>query len=262
MVCRSGVRPMLHGRRICRSLLLVLLVYLLSGCGASSQVRLQADEHYQLAQSYLGTRSYLLAEQEIRRALDLRSDESRYFELLALVYQAQGRLQLAEEAYRLALQQTDVPPSVLVNYSTLLLLRERSDDAIALVQQALRDPHYTKPALAYTNLGLAYFKKGALHQAAKYLHRALEYQADLPEAHYNLGLVYARMHEPDKAIREFREAIRFRPSYVEAHASLGEVLLEVGRTEEARLAFERVVTLAPDSDMAVASRAQLKLLTP
>jgi type IV pilus assembly protein PilF len=256
------MRPMLHGRRIGGPLLLVFLVSLLSGCGASARLRLQADDHYQLAQSYLGNRSYLLAEQEIRKALDLVSDESRYFELLALVYQAQGRLQLAEEAYRLALQQTNVPPSVLVNYSTLLLLQERSDDAIALVRQVLRDPNYKKPALAYTNLGLAYFKKGALHQATQQLHTALEYQANLPEAHYNLGLVYARIGEPDKAIQEFREAIRFRPSYVEAHASLGEVLLEVGRTKEARQAFERVVTLAPDSDMAVASRAQLKLLTP
>ena len=243
-------------------LLLALLAYLLSGCAPSSQVRLQAEDRYRLAQSYLGNGSYPLAEQEIRQALTLNPDDARYYEILALVYQAQGRLQLAEGAYQQALQKADRPPSVLVNYSTLLLLRGRIDEAIVLMQQALREPGYGKPALAYTNMGLAYFTKGLLSQAIEQFRMALEYQPDLPEAHYNLGLVYARLGEHNKAIRAFREAIRYRPSYVEAHASLGAALLEAGRQEEARLAFERVIALAPDSEMAMASRKQLKHLTP
>jgi Tfp pilus assembly protein PilF len=253
---------MLNRRSIGGFVVLALLSYGLVGCGIPPQVRLQADERYRLAQSYMGNGSFLLAEQEVRKALDAVPYEPRYFELLALIHQAQGRLQLAEDAYRAALQQEDVPPSVLVNYSTLLLLRGRVDEAIALAQRAVHNPNYQRPALAYTNLGLAYFKQGTLRQAMEQLHTALEYQPDLPEAHYNLGLIYVRVHEPDKAIRAFREAIRFRPAYVEAHASLGEVLLGSGRTEEARIAFERVVALAPESDMAVASRKHLKLLTP
>lgn len=254
-----------------RLLLPALLISMLfGGCAASmQQSRLDAGEHYRLAQSYLGNGSYLLAEQEIKKALDLVSDEPRYYELLALIHQAQGRLQLADDAYRLALQQTGVPPSVLVNYSTLLLLRERLDQAIAVAQQALRNPHYDKPERVYTNLGLAYLKKGSLHQNKGFLHQAVEqfraaltHQPGLPEAHYNLGLAYIRLGDREQAIRAFREAVRYRPSYVEAYYSLGEVFLKAGRTDEARLAFERVVALAPNSDMAMTSRNQLKLLTP
>jgi Tfp pilus assembly protein PilF len=225
-------------------------------------VRLQADDRYQLARSYLDNGAYPLAEREIRTALELLPDEARYYELLALIYQAQRRLQPAEDAYRLALQQPNVPPSVLVNYSTLLLLRGRTDDAIIMARRALQDSRYGKPAVAYTNLGLAYFKKGALSQALEELHHALEYQPDLPEAHYNLGLVHAALGQSDKAIGAFREAIRYRFSYVEAHASLGTALLEAGRKDEARLAFERVIALAPDSDLATISRKQLQHLTP
>lgn len=243
-------------------LLLVLCLQALVGCAPSPRLRVQADERYQLSQSYLGNNAYLLAEQEIRKALELMPREPRYFELLGLIQQAQGRLQLAEDAYRLALQQADVSPSVLVNYSTLLLLRERFDDALALAQRALQDPRYGKPALAYTNSGLAYFKKGALRQAGEQFRTALKYQPDLPEAHHNLGLVHARLGEHAQAIQAFREAIRFRPSYVEAHASLGNILLEMGRKDEARNALERVIALAPDSDMAIASRQQLQRLTP
>jgi type IV pilus biogenesis/stability protein PilW len=249
-------------------LLLALLVPILTGCAPRPEVRppgedrYRPDDHYRLAQSYIGNGSYLLAEQEIKQALALAPDDPRYLELLALIYQAQGRLQLAEGAYRHALQKAEPPPSVLVNYSTLLLLFGRIDEAISCIQRALRDPRYNRPALAYTNMGLAYFQKGAPLRAIEQFRIALEYQSNLPEAHYNLGLVYAQTGELDKAIRAFREAVRYRPSYVEAHASLGAVLLETGRQEEARAAFERVIALAPDSDMATASRQQLKHLTP
>src|SRR4030095_514900 len=94
--------------------LVVLVIQMMTGCAPPPQVRLQAEDRYQLARSYLDSGTYPLAEREIRTALELVPDEARYYELLALIYQAQRRLQPAEDAYRLALQQPNVPPSVLV----------------------------------------------------------------------------------------------------------------------------------------------------
>jgi len=249
-----------------------VVAHILGGCAASARVRVQADDHYRLAQSFLSNESYTLAEQEIRKALALRADEARYLECLAWihqaqVYQSQGglnrtRLQLAEEAYRMALRQADAPPSVMVNYSALLLQSGRPDEAIAMAQRALQVPGYDQPARAHTNMGIAYLHKGALAQAAEHFRKALDYQANLPEVHHNLGLTYAGLGRRGEAIREFREAIRFRPSYVDAYLGLGNVLLEEGRKDEARLAFERVIALAPGSDIAVDLREQLKSLTP
>jgi Tfp pilus assembly protein PilF len=214
----------------------------------------QADDHYRLAQS------------------SLRADEVRYLECLAWIHQAQvyqspgglnlTRLQLAEDAYRKALQQPDAPPSVLVNYSTVLLLSQRPDEAIAIAQRALQVPGYDQPARAYTSIGIAYLHKGALAQAAEHFRKALDYQANLPEVHHNLGLTYTGLGRRAEAIRAFHEAIRFRPSYVDAYLGLGQVLLAEGRKDEARLAFERVIALTPGSDMAAGLREQLKSLTP
>jgi Tfp pilus assembly protein PilF len=220
----------------------------------------------------LSGESYILAEQEIRKALTLFPDNTNYLECLAFIHQAQvyqpqgalntTRLQLAEEAYRLALRQADAPPSVLVNYSTVLLLSGRSDEAIAAAQRALQGRGYDQPARAYTNIGIAYLNKGALPQAVEHFRKALDYQANLPEVHHNLGIVYAGMGRHAEAIREFREAIRFRPAYVDAHLGLGNVLLAEGRKEEARGAFERILALAPGSDIAADVREQLKSLAP
>src|SRR5215813_8307170 len=199
---------------------------LVGGCASSAKVRTQADDHYRLAQSYLSNESPLLAEQEIRKALTLRPDDARYLECLALihqtqVYQPQGtlnltRLQLAEEAYRAALRQSDAPPSVLVNYSTVLLLRERPDEAIVLAQRALKVPGYDQPARAYTNIGIAYLKKGALTQAAEHFRNALDYQPNRPEAHHFLINDSAALDRRTQALREAREAILFPPSYDDA----------------------------------------------
>jgi len=249
-----------------------VVAHLVGGCASSARVRVQADDHYRLAQSYLSNESYVPAEQEIRKALTLKPDDARYLECLAWVHQAQvyqtqgtlnlTRLQLADEAYRLALRQADAPPSVLVNYSTVLLLRGRPDEAIAIGQRALQVPGYDQPARVYTNMGIAYLNKGALTQAAEHFRKALDYQANLPEVHHNLGIAYAGLGRRAEAIRAFREAIRFRPSYVDAHLGLGNVLLAEGRKDEARVAFERVIALTPGSDTAADVREQLKSLTP
>lgn len=254
------MRQRLGGKRGAWLTIVALLLWVLMGCGPSPRLGIQADDRYQLAQQYLGNESYILAEQEIRKALDLVPQEPKYFELLALIYQAQGRIRQAEEAYRVALQTDDVSPSTLVNYSTLLLLREQYDEAIDMSRRALQKPGYARPALAHTNIGLAYLKKDALTQAEEHFLTALDYQPELAETHHNLGLVYERLGKPHKAILSFREALRSNSAYTEAHASLGRLLLQDGRPEEARHAFERVIDLAPDSELAVASRRHLKRL--
>ncbi|MDH3599816.1 MAG: tetratricopeptide repeat protein [Candidatus Tectomicrobia bacterium] len=255
------MRQGLSGKRGVWLVMVAWALWVLIGCGVSSpNLGIKADDRYQLAQQYLGSQSYILAEQEIRKALDLVPEEPKYFELLALIYQAQGRIRQAEEAYKVALQSDAISPSTLVNYSTLLLLREQYDEAINTSQRALQKPGYARPALAHTNIGLAYLKQGKLAQAEEQFLIALDYQPGLAEAHHNLGLVYERLGQRTKAILSFREAIRSSPGYTEAHASLGRLLLQDGRPEEARNAFERVIDLAPDSELAVASRRHLKRL--
>ena len=241
--------------------LLVVMNFCL-GCNASSERRLQAADHYRFAQSYLANKSYALAEQEVRKALLIQSQNAEYLGFLALIYQAQGQLNAAEDAYRLAVQQAEIPPSVLVNYSTLLLLLNRDEEAISHARRALQSPGYDKPARAYTNIGLGYLRQGAAQHAVEYFQKALQYQPSLPEIYHNLGLAYEQLGRRIEAIRAFREAVRLRPNYAAAYAGLGQVLLAEGRTEEAREAFKRVIDLAPDSNMAMASQRQLKRLAP
>ena len=254
------MKPATNTRRLA-SILLLAVAGVSLGCTTAAKQQAQADNYYQLAQTYLGAESYEAAEQAIRQALSLRPRESRYFELLALTHQVRSRFDLAEDAYRQALQQRDPPPSVLVNYSTLLLLSSRPDEALELAQRALKDPGYDRSAFAHVNMGLAYSQQGKFTQAVTQFRRALTYRS-LPEAYHNLGLAYDRMGRSDAAIRAFRDAVRLRPAYAAAYAGLGDALLAAGQVDEARQALERVIALQPDSPLALASREQLDRLAP
>ena len=254
------MKPATNTRRLA-SILLLAVAGVSLGCTTAAKQQAQADNYYQLAQTYLGAESYEAAEQAIRQALSLRPREARYFELLALTHQVRNRFDLAEDAYRQALRQRDPPPSVLVNYSTLLLLRSRPDEALELAQRALKDPGYDRPAFAHVNMGLAYSQQGKFTQAVTQFRRALTYRS-LPEAYHNLGLAYDRMGRSDAAIRAFRDAVRLRPAYAAAYAGLGDALLAAGQVDEARQALERVIALQPDSPLALASREQLDRLAP
>ena len=254
-----GMKQAANARRL--TLMLLLIAGVSQGCGAIAKQRAQADNYYELAQTYLGAESYGAAERAIRRALSLRPHEPRYFELLALTYQVRKRFDLAEDAYRQALEQGKPPPSVLVNYSTLLLLRGRPDAALELARRALEDPGYDQPAFVHVNMGLAYSQQGQFAQAVVQFRRALNYRA-LPEAYHNLGLAYSRMGRHDSAVQAFRDAVRLRPTYAAAYAGLGAALLATGQADAARQALQRVIVLRPGSPLAVASRTQLDRLTP
>ena len=116
------------------------------------------------------------------------------------------------------------------------------------------DDHY--------RLAQSYLSTASYVQAEQEIRKALDYQANLPEAHHNLGLAYTALGRRAEAIRAFHEAIRFRPGYVDAHLGLGNVLLHEGRKDEARVVFERVIALAPGSNIAADLREQLKSFTP
>jgi tetratricopeptide (TPR) repeat protein len=85
-----------------------------------------------------------------------------------------------------------------------------------------------------------------LEEAKAYLTKALEYQADLPQAHQNLGVILYREEKFAEAIAHWRDALRIDPDYSNAHVSLGIHFLGHGQFTEANRHFSAAVELRPD----------------
>jgi tetratricopeptide (TPR) repeat protein len=103
------------------------------------------------------------------------------------------------------------------------------------------------PEFALAHAGLAesaallamYFPPGEepLARAGAACARALELQADLPEAHAVLGLVRFLSGQPAAAAEAFARALALAPRLPETHYYAGRVAFQEGRLEEAALRF-------------------------
>lgn len=116
---------------------------------------------------------------------------------LGRYYQAQDRLELAEQAYHKALA---VHVDFVDAHSALGALYARQgrfDDAIAEFSAVLR----TSPELAqvYNNLGYTYYLQGKLDDAVAALEKAIVLEPNNARAFNNLAAAFEKRGQPDKA---------------------------------------------------------------
>ncbi|HEX5113025.1 MAG TPA: hypothetical protein VFV79_09265, partial [Saprospiraceae bacterium] len=116
------------------------------------------------------------------------------------------------------------------------------DAAYALAYAGLADTYSLIGE--YTNTS----RREMYHAQMAAVHKALEYDPDLAEAHISLA-ISLMLNDWDwgNAEREFKLGIELNPNYATGHHWYGELLLFVGRTEEAYKEINRAIYLDPVS---------------
>jgi serine/threonine-protein kinase len=143
--------------------------------------------------------------------------------------------------------------------------REGLETAIGYFEKAIeQDPHY---ALAWAGIAdscifrgqyVGGSPEGSYARAWDAVHKALEYDDRLAEAHASLGiLTMLNIKEWGKAGEEFRKAVQLDPNYPTAHHWYGEWLSLQGRFGEALLEISRAATLDPLSPAIIKDRGML-----
>ena len=162
----------------------------------------------------------------------------------AISHHREGRLDEAEELYKLILRAEPDEPETMAMYGTLLSQRGFHDDGLNLIERAIK----LKPGAAdfHANHGLVLFNAGQLDAAVKAYHKALEIRPDIANVHFNLGNALQRRGEINEAIEEYRRAIELRPVDAQSFCNLGGALLKQERLTEAIAAFRRAVVCRVD----------------
>jgi predicted O-linked N-acetylglucosamine transferase (SPINDLY family) len=163
---------------------------------------------------------------------------------LAMAHHGAGRLDRAEELYRLILRAEPDEPDALQMLGTLLSQRGNHDDGLGLIERAIK----RRPDAAnyHSNRGMVLFAMGLLDMAVDAYHKALELRPNYPEALYNLGNALQRRDQIDEAIACYRQALALKPDEANAHCNLGGALLKQERLAEAIAAFRRAIEFRPD----------------
>ena len=163
--------------------------------------------------------------------------------LLGDALAGRGALDRAVASYREALRLASPIPSEVANIHNNLgnvyQLQGRLDEAIdAYERAAALQPDYAE---AMHSLGVAWLKRGDPAKAAAWFERAVALRPDDAEAHYNLGLSCQSAGRPEAAIRHYERAVALRPSYAEAYYNLGNVYRDRGMTSAAVKAYRKFV---------------------
>ena len=141
------------------------------------------------------------AEDAYLRALKLDPDNARINANLAVLYEGQGRFQLAERHLRNAINVEPDNASARNNLGVVLYRMGNLDGALIEFKRALAlDPEQLD---AYTNKGLIFMRWGRYEDARRAFAQVLVADPENALAHYNLGLVYEELQMWDQAIDSY-----------------------------------------------------------
>ena len=196
--------------------LMVLAAMLLTSCAAqqareAAGNRESARIHTELGAGYYQQDQMGIALEEFTEATRIDPGYAQAYNGLGMVYGKLGEDAKADASYRKSLQLEPGNPESHNNYGTFLCSRDRIDESIAQFNEAVRDPLYATPELAYLNAGICSLKKKDEKNAEVYLQKALQIQPLLHQAAYQLALIQFNRGEYEKAHKSLVNALVSNP---------------------------------------------------
>lgn len=167
---------------------------ILSGCASSGETPERALNiakiHTQLAATYYERKQYSVALQEVSVAMQANGNYAPAYTVRGLIRMALHEDDQAEADFRHSLRLEPENSETHNNFGWFLCQRGKEKDSLAQFLEALKNPLYATPEVAYANAGVCALKAGDQQTAEKYLQRALILRPGMPQALY--GFAHAR----------------------------------------------------------------------
>jgi Flp pilus assembly protein TadD len=190
----------------------------------TNQINARAAKlHYEKALSYGSKRRWPAAVFELQLASNYAPENPNIKHSLAFAYAMDGKMELAEAAYKQSFEMAPADAFMHADFAYLL-----SDEGK---------------------------EKGAYEQIA----RAVELQPKSAALHIDLAWFSENKGELERASAEIREAIKLSPNHAGLWAHLGRVLEKKGDSAGAKDAYTHALTLDPNESDAKAALAKLDL---
>lgn len=168
----------------------VLAALLLTACSSpspgksdeQSEALKAAETNTALGRQYIERGQYEVALEKLKRAVAYEESYAPAHTMLGVLYETLGMTDQAGEEYRLAVQYDPDDGETNNNYAAFLCRQGRGNEAQRYFQDALDDPFYKTPWVAYANAGLCAMNMDELDKAETYLRQSLEYDAEIASA--------------------------------------------------------------------------------
>jgi type IV pilus assembly protein PilF len=154
----------------------------------------RARSHVELGSAYFQQGKYGIALDEFNYAVQIDPSYGQAYNGLGLVHAALGEDAKADANFSKAIQVDPKSSESHNNYGIFLCDRKRYDESIPHFLEAVKNPLYTTPNLAYANAGICAARKKDIKNAETYLSKALALQplthsaaTKLAEIQFNRG---------------------------------------------------------------------------
>ena len=164
----------------------------------------------------------------------------------AITAHQEGRLEEAEQLYRIILKVEPNHLDASNNLGALLFKLGRFDEAETSYKKAIElKSNFSE---AHYNLGHTLKTLSKFDEAEASFRKAIEFEPSYGEAHFSLGNILKTLSKFDEAEKSYKKAIEFKPSYGEAHFNLSNTLFQLGKFDEAEKSYKKAIELKPGID--------------
>jgi len=162
----------------------------------------RAKIHTELGVSYFENGQLGVALEELTTAVSADKTYAPAYNALGLVYMELKEDDKAEKSFRQAIKLDSSSSEAKNNYGMFLCQRGREEEGIRQLLDALKNPLYPTPDVAYKNAGLCARKAGDKGAAAEYFQRALKLNPKQPQALYGMAEI-SYLRDDNAAAKEY-----------------------------------------------------------
>lgn len=165
---------------------------------------------------------------------------------------AKKRYAAAEQLYRTLLDFQPAHVPALVNLGTILLQRNKAEEALEYLKKATELDASSSPA--WFMMGVAQYRSGQDQHAIASLTETVRLDPANAPALLYLGNLETSAGNYEKAVGHFENALKIQPESPDAHFNLAWTYSRLGRTAQARKSYDAAIRCGglPDSDLELA----------
>ena len=200
------------------------LVWLLSACVSTNSntgntdiynetaLSARARAHTDLGAAYLQQNKFEIALSEFNQATQIDPSYAQAYNGLGLVYGALSEDTKADANFKRSIELQPRSSESHNNYGSFLCSRKRYDESIKHFLEAVKNPLYVTPNLAYANAGICSARKNDLKNAELYLNKALQIEPLTHSAATQLADIQFKRGDAASAKQSLQNALVAGPS--------------------------------------------------
>lgn len=247
-----------------------MLLSLLASCATrapgqlkqKSNTEKKAELYYDYGTNALVAKDYTKALTNLKKAVSIIDDDSRFHNNLGMAYFFKGDYKKAIHHLNESIDLDEKNSDAKNNLASVYFDKGEYEKAEKLYRVVLKDLEYAKQFRVYYNLGLLAKRKNKINQATAFFRKAVELNKTYCPAQYELGLQAYQSHNYHQASTYFQNAYMGScgnnpaPYYQEAVS-----LFNLGEDAKALLKFKEIIEKFPTSKEAILANRKIKTLS-